>query len=71
MRLSCDPADHPTAAYIRRNHLDYGVRTDSPGVHLPSPLTEPQPQPSPSPAPGLAPLERAIANCLRGLRNII
>ena len=55
VRLSCDPADHPTAAYIRRNHLDYGVRTDSPGVHLPSPQTEPQPQPAPSPSPNPSP----------------
>ena len=39
MRLSCDPIDHPTAGYIDRNHLNYGVRTDSPGVYLPSWLT--------------------------------
>jgi hypothetical protein len=39
VRLSCDPIDHPTAGYIDRNHLNYGVRTDSPGVYLPSWLT--------------------------------
>ena len=38
-RLSCDPRDHPTKSFIERNHLDYGVTTDSPGVYLPLWLT--------------------------------